>query len=66
LVVDQTLTIVFSDHGVVLASSAQPPQMSTTVSPSTVTETDAPTSLPLSIVLLSSSPSLLYSGSDVP
>ena len=45
LVVDQTLMIVSSAHGVP-SSSIVPPQMSTTVSPSWTTHTDAPTSLP--------------------
>ncbi len=48
LVVDQTLMIVSRSHGVVRASSVNPPQMSTTSSPSRTTATDAPTSSPWS------------------
>ena len=47
LVVDHTLVMVSRSQGRVRASSAQPPQMSTTGSPSTVTATEAPKSVPL-------------------
>ena len=49
LVDDQTLTMVSSAHGLVLAASACPPHMSTTVSPPTSMAMAAPTSSPLSI-----------------
>ena len=45
-VVDQTLVMVSRVHGVVLASSRKPPQMSTTVSPSTLSTMEAPSSSP--------------------
>src|SRR5690349_3069933 len=44
LVHDQTSTRVSSVHSAPVAGSAVPPQRSTTVRPSTVTVTDAPTS----------------------
>ena len=46
LVVDHTLVIVFSVHGRPRPGSHQPPQMSTTVRPSTSTAMLAPVSLP--------------------
>lgn len=47
LVVEWTATMVFVSQGLVFASSAKPPQRSTTVSPSTVTQHEAPTSAAL-------------------
>jgi hypothetical protein len=44
LVTDQTLVIVFRCHGIVRSESANPPQTSTTGSPSTKTATEAPAS----------------------
>src|SRR3954447_17190250 len=44
LVTDQTLVIVFRCHGIVRSESANPPQPSTTGSPSTKTATEAPAS----------------------
>src|SRR3954447_21504643 len=44
LVTDQTLVIVFRCHGTVRSVSANPPQTSTTGSPSTKTATEAPAS----------------------
>src|SRR5437763_1689695 len=44
LVVDQTLTMVSRSHWRVRSASAQPPHMSTTNSPSTVTAMDPPSS----------------------
>src|SRR5215471_4989663 len=41
---DHTTTVVSLSHGRPLSGSEKPPQRSTTVVPSTVTETDAPTS----------------------
>ena len=46
LVEDQTLVIVCSSHGVVLAWSRKPPHTSTTWSPSMSTTIDAPSSSP--------------------
>src|SRR5439155_20054357 len=46
LVVENTLVIVFSVHGAVRASSAQPPHRSTTISPSMLTASEAPRSSP--------------------
>src|SRR3954447_13850697 len=46
LVVEKTLEMVFSAHGVVRASSAQPPHRSTTISPSMLTTSEAPRSSP--------------------
>src|SRR5262245_30446158 len=46
LVVEKTLVIVFSVHGAVRASSAQPPHRSTTISPSMLRATEAPRSSP--------------------
>ena len=46
LVVDQTLVIVFSAHGLPRPGSHQPPQMSATVRPPTSTTMLAPVSLP--------------------
>src|SRR6516164_3447189 len=46
LVVENTQAIVFSVHGTVRASSAQPPHRSTTISPSMLTASEAPRSSP--------------------
>src|SRR5262249_59993956 len=46
LVVEKTLAIVFSAHGAVRASSAQPPHRSTTISPSMLTAGQAPRASP--------------------
>src|SRR5580765_2569749 len=46
LVVEKMLVIVFSPHGTVRASSAQPPHRSTTISPSMLRATEAPRSSP--------------------
>src|SRR4029079_28915 len=46
LVVENTLVIVFSVHGTVRASSAQPPHRSTTISPSMLKASEAPRSSP--------------------
>src|SRR3954447_22441425 len=46
LVVEKTLAMVFSVHGAVRASSAQPPHRSATVSPSMLTASEAPRSSP--------------------
>src|SRR5262245_65734387 len=46
LVVEKTQAIVFSVHGTVRASLAQPPHRSTTVSPSILTASEAPRSSP--------------------
>jgi hypothetical protein len=53
LVEDQTLVMVCSSHGIVLASSRKPPHMSTTLSPSMSTTIDAPSSSPESRFLAS-------------
>ncbi len=58
LVVDHTLTRVFSSHGLVRSWSTKPPQKSATISPSTVSATDAPRSPPSSMVDDSTSTSL--------
>jgi hypothetical protein len=42
--VENTLIIVFSVHGMVRASSAQPPHRSTTISPSMLKASEAPLS----------------------
>src|SRR6516164_4542745 len=55
LVVEKTLVMVFSPHGTVRASSAQPPHRSTTISPSMLTATEAPRSSPDSSLALNSS-----------
>ncbi len=55
LVVDQTLVMVCSSHGVVLAASRKPPHMSTAMSPSRSTTIDAPSSSPESTFLASAS-----------
>src|SRR4051794_18049118 len=65
-VVDQTFVIVSDAHGVVFSASVQPPHMSTTISPSSVTATDAPRSSPESMFAESSSRILLNRGSQVP
>ena len=44
LVVEKTQVMVFSVHGTVRASSAQPPHRSTTISPSMLTASEAPRS----------------------
>ena len=44
LVTAQTLAFVTRRHGIVRSASANPPQTSTTGSPSTKTATEAPTS----------------------
>src|SRR3954447_15377453 len=46
LVGEKTQVIVSSAHGTVRASSAQPPQRSTTISPSMLTASEAPRSSP--------------------
>src|SRR5437660_9694565 len=48
LVVDHTLVMVSASHGSAPAASRLPPQRSTTVSPSSTTATEAPTSRPSS------------------
>src|SRR5206468_9869740 len=46
LVVEKTLAMVFSVHGAVRASSAQPPHRSTAIAPSMLTASEAPRSSP--------------------
>ena len=53
--VENTLVIVFSVHGTVRASSAQPPHRSTTISPSMLTASEAPRSSPDSSLAANSS-----------
>ncbi len=65
-VVDQTLTMVSRSQGFVFASSAWPPQMSTTTSPSSTTATDAPTSSPWSKLPANVCLTLSKRGSHVP
>ena len=55
LVVENTLVIVFSVHGTVRASSAQPPHRSTTISPSMLKASEAPRSSPDSSLAANSS-----------
>jgi hypothetical protein len=55
LVVENTFVIVFSVHGMVRASSAQPPHRSTTTAPSMLTTSEAPRSSPESSMAANSS-----------
>src|SRR6516164_4925672 len=55
LVVENTLVMVFSPHGTVRASSAQPPHRSTAIAPSMLTATEAPRSSPDSSLAANSS-----------
>ena len=55
LYLGDTQVIVFSVHGTVRASSAQPPHRSTTISPSMLTASEAPRSSPDSSLAANSS-----------
>ena len=66
LVLDQTLVMVSASHGVVLASSAQPPHRSTTSSPSSMTATEAPQSAPEARLAANWSAMAWKRGSQVP
>ena len=66
LVEDQTLVMVCSSHGIVLASSRKPPHMSTTLSPSMSTTIDAPSSSPESRFLASALRTASNRSSHVP
>src|SRR5208282_2388581 len=66
LVVEKTLTSVSRVHGLVRALSANPPQRSKTVFPSTTAATAAPTSIPFSKLSAKISRTRLNRGSQVP
>src|SRR6266540_1936727 len=66
LVHDQTTTIVSSTHGARVPGLATPPHRSTTTSPSTVTETEAPTSPRSAKLRSNSSRTAANRGSAVP
>src|SRR3954454_7496819 len=65
-VVEYTFTNVSRSHGVVRVGSAQPPQMSTTGSPSTNTATLAPRSAPLLRLSASTVRTAAYRSSQSP
>ena len=66
LATDIMQTVVGASHGLRFAPSRQPPQMSTTVRPSSMTEHAAPTSSSTRKFSMNASTTARYSGANVP